>query len=36
MASIWVDGNETVKIYDGSSYDETAYRKALLSVQLCD
>lgn len=36
MASILVDGNETVKIYDGSSYDETAYRKALLSVQLCD
>lgn len=36
MDSILVDGNETVKIYDGSSYDETAYRKALLSVQLCD
>lgn len=36
LASIWVDGNETVKIYNGSLSDETANRKALLSVQLCN
>lgn len=35
MASVWVDGNETVRIYNANSQHQEEYMRALLTVQLC-
>lgn len=35
MASVWVDGNETVRIYNANSQNQEEYQRALLTVQLC-
>lgn len=36
LASVWVDGNEIVRIYNTNSQNQEEYMRALLTVQLCD
>lgn len=36
MAAVSIDGKEAFKIYDGYSQDQEKYKRALLTVQLCD